>query len=238
MGDTTLKTVLVDIPADKQDKRGWKVEVNGAVIAEVSRVSVSNPKFGILEYANDPAGFDRWGFHESGGGGAVIVPYVFWEKNIFIGLVEQNRVNQGGKVLNVPRGFIKPGEAHFTAAKREAGEELGATLAPSVEVLPLDGEPANPNSAFFETFGNSPDGAPEGVKFYAIKFPPDAFEGTGREPVLKPGFLTANPELATKKLAEQILGSRFLHWPRALQVSDMFSVAGVGRLLAHLHDHP
>ncbi len=229
MSEKTPKTVLVDIPSDKQDKRDWKVEVNGQPVAEVSRVSISNPEFGILEYGNDPAGYDRWGFHGNGGGGSVVVPYSLIEGELHIGVVEQVRVNQGGAVLNVPRGFLHAGESHFRAARREFTEETGHTPQKN-DVFRFEGRPMNPNSAFFETIG--PD---EGVQAFGLRIHQEVLErrldGGYR---FRPGMLETAPASRDAKLAEQILGCRFVKASDALQLGDMFTVAGVGRLLGHL----
>lgn len=229
MSERTLKTVLVDIPPDKQGKRGWKVEVNGVEVAEVSRVSISNPKFGVLEYGSDPAGYDRWGFHENGGGGSVVVPYSLIEGELYIGVVEQVRVNQGGAVLNIPRGFLHAGETHFRAARREFVEETSHTPQKN-DVFRFEGRSMNPNSAFFETIG--PD---EGVQAFGLRISHEVLErrldGGYR---FRPGMLQADPASKDLKLAEQILGCAFITAATALQLGDMFTVAGVGRLLGHL----
>lgn len=221
---TEKKTYLLEIPAEKQGKRGWSVELNGQKIDEVSQLVLANPKFGQLTYGLHPAGYDVWGFREIGGGGSVIVPFVKIENEIYIGLIQQRRDTQGGLVWNVPRGFLTPGETHFVAATREVAEELGGI--PKYDPFLLDGAPVNSNSAFFETWRKD-----EGTRCFGLQFFPQDFDSDRR---LRDSAITPNPELETAKLAEQIMGSKFVHWSEAAQVEDGFSAIGVARLLAHL----
>jgi 8-oxo-dGTP pyrophosphatase MutT (NUDIX family) len=230
----TRKTVLLDIPPEKQAGRGWKVWVNGQEIREVSRVTIDHPKFGTLEYGLDPGGYDRWSFHENGGGGSVIVPFAVCGGVVYVGVVEQKRVNQGGVVPNLPRGFLQPGENHFQAAGREAGEELGGEV--RHEPFPLDGEPMNPNSTFFETWDKLPDGSPEGVRFFGLPFQAHELEGSSDRLTFKPGVVRVRPDLQDKRVAELILTCSFIPWDKAMRLGDMFTSAGTGRLLAHLRN--
>ncbi len=227
-----MRTVLLNIPEEKQGRRGWRVSVDGKVVPTVGRVTIESEQFGILEYGLDPGGFDRWSFHETGGWGSVTVPFVLEGAAIYIGVVEQNRVNQGGKVWNVPRGFVAPGEQHLMTANRETAEELGGEFRGELKLLP--GEPTNPNSAFFESNGTLPSGEPEGVRFYELEFKSEDLEQTDTARRFKPDALTVNPELTNKRLAEQIMGCSFIPWQQAIGLSDMFTVAGVGRLVASL----
>ena len=91
-------TLITDIPEEELEKRGWKVSVNGKPIINVSRVTISNPRFGEFNYGITRGKYDGWSFHEIGGGGSVIIPYVHINDSIFVGLIKQERHNQGGKV--------------------------------------------------------------------------------------------------------------------------------------------
>jgi len=157
-------------------KRGWTVIVerdDGSLVelSGFSRLTLVNPRFGAVNYGKSPSGvFDQWAFHEAGGGGSVIVPFVrLATGEIFVGLLRESRPLQSDNpVLNVPRGMLDPGEDHLQAAKREFEEETGIS---GVSVFPLDGEPVNPNSTFFETWGKTPGGSAEGLHFFAIELP-------------------------------------------------------------------
>lgn len=220
-----VTSLIAPIPLDKQDKRGWSVTLNGEHVPQVQSLCISNPKFGAVNYGNTPPGYDGWSFHEIGGGGSVIVPYASINKELWIGVLEQARHNQGGKVLNVPRGFIDPGESHFEAAHREFVEETGADPG-SARVTPLPGESMNPNSAFFETPGEG-----EGVKCFAVQFHSRQLEPSDGSYVFRKGVIKAT---RAKTAAEQILGCRFIPYAKALQLGDMFTVAAVGRLIGSI----
>jgi len=221
-GQTTL---ITEIPDDKQATRGWKLHIDGTLVDRVKKVTLHNPKFGTLTYGSAQGGaYDVWEFHEIGGGGSVIVPYTGIDEKWHVGLVEQNRPNQGGKVLNLPRGFIQPGERHFKAAERELVEETSYAGVPE----PLPGLPVNPNSAFFNTTGEG-----EGVKFFGIKIDRKYLELVDGLWRFKKGALVpTSSDAAQAKAAEGILGVRFVTLDEAMGVGDMFTVAGVGRLLA------
>lgn len=223
-----MSTLIKPISSENQGKRGWKVELNGQEVPEVTSLRLKS-RFGELNYGMTPPGYDGWSFREEGGGGSVLVPFCYVGDELHIGLVSQTRHNQGGEVPNLPRGFLEPGESHFRAATRELTEE---TDVPSTEpaITALPGAPTNPNSAFFETPEKN-----EGVKFFAAEFREDQLELDSGVYQFKKDILEADPDGPAAKLAEQILGVLFLPWHKAAQVGDMFTVAGVGRLQAYLH---
>ncbi len=235
-------TAIKPIPEEKQAARGWKAEVNGEPVERVESIVITHPKFGTLAYGMTPGGWDGWSFHEVGGGGSVIVPFFFsgefggeFDTNsLFVGVVEQLRPNQGGKVLNCPRGFLSPGENHFQAAKRELGEETGFEPLERKLVL-LPGAPTNCNSTFFETIEEG-----EGAKFFCIRIMASEViidhHGQTFAYRFKPGMIRADPASKAAKLAEQILGCWFIHWQEAMNLSDMWTVAAVGRLLKHVNN--
>jgi ADP-ribose pyrophosphatase YjhB (NUDIX family) len=226
MGLHMNATLITNIPDEKQAKRGWTVKVNDVPLERVTKIELHNPNFGTLAYGQTVPGYDGWSFHELGGGGAVVLPYACIDQQWYVGLVEQNRHNQGGKVLNAPRGFLNPGESHFKAASRELAEEMSLRGAP--ELLP--GQGVNPNSAFFETAQPG-----EGVKFYAMKVSASALEQVDGVWRFKKGALAAeSADTKAQKVAEQILGACFVPLKDATSVGDMFTVAGVGRLITAL----
>jgi hypothetical protein len=219
-------TVLRDLPDGA--KRGWKAYLNGEEITEPIRsIVISNPGFGDLRYGATPMGYDAWAFHENGGGGSVVIPYAVLDGRLYIGLILQNRPNQGGKVLNVPRGFLEPGKNHFETAHKESDEEVG--YGKPYDITPLGGEPQNPNSTFFETWGQG-----EGVRFYALPIPSEALESNGARFRFKPGHVKSDPSSKAAKTVEQILGAEFLPLEEVANLSDMFTTSGALRLALHL----
>lgn len=224
----STSTLIKPIPEETQTKRGWTVEVNGKVVPDVSSVRLSHPRFGELNYGLTPGGYDGLSFHEVGGGGAVTVPYVIINEELYIGLVEQYRHNQGGKIWNLPRGFLDPGENHFGAAIRETKEETGFTFSVPKRLKELAAWPGNPNSAFFETPTKD-----EGVRFYALQILPDEVEETTEAGIttfrFKPGLLKP-----ASKQAEIISRCEFAHWTETMKLGDLFTRAGVGTLLSEL----
>src|SRR5512147_573098 len=109
-------TKIEPMPADL--KRGWSVIVerkDGSLeeLSDVSRVTITNPRFGAVNYGKSPLGsFDQWSYHEAAGGGSVILPYVRLPAGeLFVGLVEEDRhFHSPRPVWNVPRGFLDPKE--------------------------------------------------------------------------------------------------------------------------------
>ncbi|MCH7641427.1 NUDIX domain-containing protein [Patescibacteria group bacterium] len=204
-------------------KKGWSLLVNGNPVQDVAQLVLFHPKFGALYYGKSPSGnYDQWSFHEIGGGGSVTVPFVLVEGALYIGTVSQPRPLQdtSGPVPNLPRGFLDPGESHFEAAKRETEEELGIT-ATSFE---LPGEPTNPNSAFFETWGEG-----EGARFFGLEFGENMVKAKGEGYVLDEGLVSP-----VSKSAEGIMSAGFIPWQKAALVGDIFTIAGVARLTAYL----
>ena len=211
---------------EDQAKRGWSVSLDGQPVERVASIEITNKNFGVLTYGKTPAGYDGWSFRENGGGGSVIVPHFRRSSDgmIMIGLIEENRHNLGGKAWNCPGGFLDPGETHIEAASREAGQEMGAIFS-KISIKPIDGEPVNPNRAFFET--PEPD---EGVKFYAMELVEEMFEVRSEtESVFRLGLFSPK-----SKLIERILAAKFVPWKQALKVKDSFTCVGVGRLIAML----
>lgn len=221
-----LVTLVQAIP--KGMARGWALFVNEKLVpTEISEVQLVHEKFGTFTYGKSPSGnYDQWAFHEAGGGGAVIVPFVRYQKELFIGVVEQPRPFQknSGPVLNLPRGFIDPKESHFESAVREFREEV--SVESIARVFLLDGEPGNPNSTFFETWGEG-----EGIHFYAVEMKADEMEKSTLNETLSIRKDLIKP---LDKSAEGIMKSIFIPWQKAMLLGDMMTSSGVGHLIAHL----
>lgn len=153
---------------EAQSKRGWTLEINGHEIDQpISSVILKNKRIGVeVDYGQRQEGFDGPVLKEPGGGGAVTIPYYFQEGELYIGVVEESRptCTDGGpeKVLNVPRGFLDPGQTHFETAKKELEEETGYTPLPK-RIKELKGQPMNPNSTFFVT------GKDKGIRMFGVQ---------------------------------------------------------------------
>ncbi|OGD42088.1 hypothetical protein A2193_03355 [Candidatus Azambacteria bacterium RIFOXYA1_FULL_42_37] len=211
---------------DEGIRHGWKLLVDGQPV-EVNEMAVLvNDRLGTLIYGKSPSGeYDQWAFHEVGGGGSVIIPYSMIDNQLFIGVVTQTRPLQSGEpVANVPRGFMDPDKSHFQAASSELAEEMGL----DIPVIDLGGEGGNPNNAFFETWGEN-----EGVNFWAVKVPADKLVGGEGEYGFKPGVVKP---VEGDKMAERILGSKFIPLAEAGKLGDMMTTSAVTRLLNHLVD--
>ena len=222
------RSITKPISLQLQERRNWKVYVNGKLVEHVSHVVVEHPKLGCLTYGESPLGYDGWSFRETGGGGSVILPFAIVDDQLYIGVVKQRRPNQGGDVWNVPRGFLEPGEDRASGASRELAEEFGLSADVS-DIFPLPGKPGNPNSAFFETWAKG-----EGVTFYGIAVDPGLLMRADGALQLKPGVQDNSPAARQSRLAEQIRQARFIPWEDAAQLGDLFTNAGVARLLVAL----
>jgi len=215
-------------PIAKDARRSWKLTIDGSEVLAVSTLTLEDPRFGALAYGMSEMGFDTWSFRESGGGGVVSLPFVIVEGALLVGVVVQKRPNQGGEVPNAPRGFLDPDEASASAAARELAEETGLAMT----IVALEGEPANPNSTFFDT---SEAGA--GVRFFAAELHPQQMTTKDGETIVDPRHLQAGEAGEAGEAArrlEAISKLVFIPWVEAARVGDMFTVAGVARLLAHL----
>jgi len=203
-------TLIRPIPPELRSERGWTVHVDGDRLESVAVVIIEHPHYGKLSYGLTPHGYDGWVFAEARGGVGLLV-HVELDGELFVVVVEQDRPNQGGFVLNIPRGFIDLDEDPLTAARRELKEETGLELA-AERFVQLPGAPGNPNSAFFDTRG--PD---TGVRFYAVRL----------EPAELPGQSWARPSGG-----EQIRCARLVPWFELAGFADMVGNAGLARLLA------
>ena len=165
----------------------------------------------------------------------MLVPYVIYESKLWVALLKQVRRTQcpehdeESTVSNLPRGYMDPGKTHFETASQEMREESGVLVEAS-RIVELSGTamtcPANPNSAYFDT---SKEG--EGVHFYGVRFSNAEVEKRGVMVVFREGMVSPVSE---DRLAERILSCHFYPWWIAAEVGDMFTNAGVARLMSHL----
>lgn len=213
------------IAAVEQRARQWTVEVDGERLAAPALVEIAS-RYGVLRYGWLPGGYDGWSFREPSGGGVIAVPFAIKDAEVWVGLVEEVRPNQGGTVLNVPRGVLDPGEPHANAAARELWEETGLA---SADVCELPGQPVNANSAYFET-----PNAGEGARFYALEIPADWLTRDEHGYRVCEDRIDGSAAAVAERQREHIGVLRFLAWHEAAALADMFSVAAVARLLAEL----
>ena len=222
-GGAPPPSVLVPIPHDRQADRRWKVVVDGRETTQLTELTLSHPSYGTLTYGMAPRGYDTWAWREHGGGGVVVVPFVVVDGALHVGVVEQERHTQGGRVWNVPRGFRDEGESSEAAAARELREETRFTRGTP---LPLGGAPANPNSAFFET--------PEsgmGVAFFGVEVAREHIERRDGAWVFREAALDDDRRAQDE---EHIAAFRFAPWTEVAALADMFSLSACARLLRRL----
>ncbi len=152
---------------------GWKPSVT-IIEGKLAWMKLENEKMGVrMEYGLSPAGnYDQPIIAESGGGGAVAVPFTVnpITGQRYLGFLQQQRPLQSDQPLFCfPRGFKAPEETHEEAADKEFREETGEG---QFTITHLKGLPVNPNSAFFLTRGG-------GVEFFAIRIPWEALNQDG-----------------------------------------------------------
>jgi 8-oxo-dGTP pyrophosphatase MutT (NUDIX family) len=218
---------LITPITEETDAKEWKVTVDGEE-RKVRHLVLENPKLGILSFGCRPEGTVGWIWEEVSGGGAGIILYAILEEKLFIGLiVEERRTIKGGQTENIPRGFSEPGATRHETAAREGKEELGLPdLEKRLEVL--RGEPANSNSAFFDTSTGG------GCCYYGLYILPSELQRVPEVSQSDPPVYQFREELFNphSTAGERILGCNFFPWDKAATVADTFSNAGTARLLA------
>ncbi|MBA3724135.1 MAG: NUDIX hydrolase [Candidatus Levybacteria bacterium] len=153
---------------------GWKhtattPDQTEQVVVDATAFSSRNDRMGTsVSYGQGPEGYDRWIVREPNGGGAVTVPYIRIDGELYVGVNKTQRSAAGGPVTEVPRGFSLPLESHDDTAAREFEEETGVTTL-SQRIKDLGGRPVNPNTTFFQADARKR----EGVKFYGLELNKD-----------------------------------------------------------------
>lgn len=212
-----------------QSNRDWELDINGKrVDSSIESLVLRHKEMDVkLLYGNRPEKYDSIIIHEPGGGGAITIPYMIHPEtgSIYVGLIQTNRLTLGdgddAKIWEVPRGFLDIGETHEQAAVRETKEEMGYEGKPF-----LLADRKNPNTAFFDTSGES-----EGVAFYALPVAWDELiEEDGK--IIFPKSVTDAAE--GKGAAEEIYGSCFFPIKEIIGSRDMFSAAAAGYLFLYL----
>lgn len=209
---------------DDKTQIGWEIAVDGVKLSPKQLTIVNEQLGGQVVYGRNPAsGRDQWAYHERGGGGSVTLPFAVLNGRLYVAVVQQNRPLQSKvPVLNAVRGFLDPDKTHFEIAAAELGQEMGLIARP----IKLPGPGANPNSTFFETWGEG-----EGISFWAVPVSTGMLEKTNDELRFKKGALKP---AEGDKIAEIILGSRLIRWEEAAGLGDMMTLSGISRLLAWL----
>ena len=227
MDENEERTSLIK-PISSGTKRAWTVKVDGREVKEVKIVEIFS-NFGILTYGLLPNGTDGWNFYEKGGGGSVAVPFLIQDGKLLLGLIEEERFNQGGIVPNIPRGRMSQREktslTSETTARLAVDEKVGFCI-PKFRIFLIDGEPTNPNSALLQTAYKG-----EGVKFYGFRVLPEEVELEEDKIVFKESEKGNNIFSQTLRKATECF---FVPWEKAVLVADIFTAAGIARLLAHL----
>lgn len=215
------------------DKRDWEIDVESfdgsTEKIEPALLKGTNTRIGIeVRYGLMPEGYDSFSIKEPGG--AVIVPYVLVEGELYIGTIQQKRSLTGGYQTEAPRGFSRPGEIHEESAKREVAEETGASGSLVRRVYRLLGKPVNPNPTFFEF--NPHKG--EGVVFYGLKLKNDEVveKRKSENPSKKVFVLRPDLKEKLKGINEKIKpeGLRFFHVDLLQNSADGFTLAALGKI--------
>lgn len=242
---TKLTRALTD---DEIQKRDWSVTVNGVVVPDAREVQITNERRGLrLHYGMRPEGYD--GVYVDQPFGSVILPYTIHERVLFVGLVKQERVLQGGNVWNAIRGLIDVNETHLEAAKREFIEEFaeaGIDAKQLAEPRQLSGSAVNVDSAFFNTPNSN-----TGVQFFSVKIPEKILEMNMPMVSLHDAnfkdtdnMALANIPLRFKKdlvvpktrMGERIFSACFFPANLVMQMQDGMTIIAVARLLVSEDD--
>ncbi|MFA6017610.1 MAG: hypothetical protein WCT28_03140 [Patescibacteria group bacterium] len=236
------------------NSRAWKIYANSGLLSVLLRRQItslvivartnSGDELGRLEYGEqpgkdgEPSGYDTFQFLENGG--SVTLLYAIVNGQLLIGLVRQFRscernpqYNPDGFVPNSPRGFHNPHcEPGLTAAE-EISEEVGPLTG---EIARLSGANLNCNNAWITYRDERRDGesvAQGGVTIYALRVDEGQMELDSET-----GGWRVSSVVRSKRPKgspyEVIDACTFVPWTEAIQTRDVFTSAGVARLLALL----
>jgi hypothetical protein len=195
-------------------------EIEVPVTSLVATLKTPNADFQVV-YGLGPSGYDDITWREIGGGGVVDTLFTIIDRQLYIGVLLQNRPYQSDKpILNAVRGYLDPEKTRFESANAEVVEEAGIGLT----AFELPGDPANPNNASVETWGG-------GITHYKMWVNPDLLEAKEDGFVFKPGTLKS-----TAPIGDKILSSHFIPWKQAAYLACQMTGMGLVRLLAHLDD--
>lgn len=223
-------------PIPENLPRGWEIQTQNGQNGQPEIISpnelvANQTKMGTeIRYGERPEGYDGFVIKEPNGGGAVTIPYLFVNGELYVGAQQQKRVTTGGLVTEVPRGFSLPHEEHDQTAKREFEEETGVTASLADRIKPLPGKPINPNTAYFQA--NLHKG--EGVKLFGIEFKADEVQlrRDSKDPERRVYTFTPDIQGDIKEKNEKIKpeGIRFFHADMLKNTPDAFTLAALARL--------
>jgi 8-oxo-dGTP pyrophosphatase MutT (NUDIX family) len=214
---------------------GWRVELDGTEVTPLARsVRLWNEKMGLeVRYGMRAEGFDGVLLHKPKGGGSASFPFVIWKNDLWIGLIEEQRYNMGGKILSASGGYVDHGETHIETAQREFEEEVGVKTS-SLKMIDLNqiAEPTNTDVGIADT-----SRLREGVHYYALEFlPRHVYSNMDKERNIP--ILSFRKELLDPNRKdyghEKIFGCNFYHWKFASTRAYIHCGAMFSRLLVHL----
>mgnify|MGYP003475459716 CR=1 FL=1 len=210
-------------------KRGiWKSVARYVVVRLLLLRTVRNIAFldmasayGRLLIGSFSDGHTGWRFRETGGGGAVFLPYAYDANgNLYVGLINEQRINMGpGDHWCVAGGFKHPEESAHDAQVRESKSETGLD---TTDAKLLEGKPVNSNRNYFIADSTKD----EGIHCFALEVP---F-----------GEMTEDPaEADTYSLSVEITGLKkqehlrfFPHKTANLLTDDLIALGAIARLTA------
>lgn len=210
-------------PIPKDMKRSWTVILNGEVIDDVESLVIEHPNFGSVRYGLRPEGYDGWLAYQPGGGGSVAMPYLIKDRRLYVGVVEEKREPAGGIVLNVPRGYIDPGETHLQAAVRETSEETGFNAAS--RMVAISAGTNIDNSIFVAKDG-------DGVHYFAFEVFEEEVEYNGSYNV--PTFKFKGDLQPKTGIGEKIHKCIFFPYDWCVNLNDQFTLTGLSKLEKYL----
>lgn len=201
-----------------EPSKHWRVEIDG-MVTDTRHIKISS-RWGELSFGQRldtgrVSTCEGWLWHETNGGGAVLLPYARVEGELMIGLILEDRPNLGEKpVFCAIGGGVDVGESHRDAAVRESYEETSGHV--FGEIFQLPGLGGVQDRLYYIC-----DHATEGVRSFAVETLVECVDGIYR-PVALPGN-------------KPICNVRFFPWKVAAKVTpDLIARGAILQLLTVL----
>ena len=224
-----LRDLFSDVP--KGHPGAWRVEVDGKAMGHVSQLRLVLEIPGIrreVQYGmvnSEGGSYPGLFYTEGGGGGTCAVTYAIIDGQLYIAVVEQQRINMwSGIALCMPGGYQAHDKTVPENAATEFAEEISNRDCVILKTFRLNGDPGNFNRGLHATLN-----AGDGISFVAFEVNPRYLVDNGSVHRFVDGITTVDPG------TEQVRDVVFVHWTRAALISDLLMNAGVARLIAHLH---